>query len=72
MAKYIRLFRDTDFPHKPEVLGIALVDVDGGKARFCEGDSDLGFSGETVAALREDLSVERFAEKFASLCQLRA
>ena len=72
MAKYIRLFRDTDFPHKPEVLGVALVDVDGGKTRFCEGDSDLGFSDETVAALRDDLSVERFAEKFASLCQLRA
>ena len=59
-------------PHKPEVLGIALVDVDGDKVRFCEEDSDLEFSGETVAALREDLSVERFAEKFAHLCQLRA
>ena len=72
MAKYIRLFRDEDLLHRPEVLGIALVDVDGDKVRFCEEDSDLGFSGETIAALREDLSVERFAEKFAHLCQLRA
>ena len=72
VAKYIRLFRDMEYPHRPEVLGIALVDVDGDKVRFCEKDSDLGFSGETVAVLREDLSVERFAEKFAHLCQLRA
>ena len=73
MAKYIKLFRDKkNFPHKPEVLGIALVDFDNGKARFCEGDSDLEFSPETVAALREDLCVERFVEKFACLCKLLA
>ena len=71
-AKYINLFRDKDYPHKPQVLGIALVDFKGGKARFCEEDSDLGFSAETVAALREDLSVERFAEKFIRLCQFLA
>ena len=72
VAKHIRLFRDMDFPHKPEVLGIALVDFGGGQARFCEEDPDLGFSAETTAALREDLSVERFAEKFVRLCQFLA
>ena len=75
MAKYVKLFRDRDedFPHQPQVLGVALVDFNkNGKARFCEGDSDLEFSAETVAALRENLCVERFAEKFTRLCQLLA
>ena len=72
IAKYIKLFRDEDVPHKPDVLGIALVDFDGDNARFCEEDSDLDFSPETVAALRDDLCVERFAEKFIRLCQFLA
>ena len=72
MAKYIRLLRDKDFPHKPQVLGIALVDLDSGDPRFCEGDPDLGFSAETVSALRKDFSVERFVEKFVHLCRYLA
>jgi len=28
LLKYIKLFQDLDFPHKPEVLGIAIIDFD--------------------------------------------
>ena len=28
LSKYVKLFRDLDFPHKPEVLGIAVIDID--------------------------------------------
>ena len=72
MAKYIRLFRDRDFPHKPQVLGVALVDFADGDPRFCEDDPEFGFSPDTIAALRGDLSVERFADKFVRLCQFLA
>lgn len=68
MAKYIKLFRDEDFPHKPDVLGIAVIDFSN-DARFCEEDDSFDFSTETISALRNDLSVERFIEKFVQLCQ---
>ena len=73
MAKYIRLFRDEDHPHRPDVLGAALLDFgEDNQARFCEDDSDLDFSPETTAALRNEWPVEKFISRFAALCQLRA
>lgn len=71
LEKYIRLFRDRDYPHRPDLLAVALVDAEGGKPRLCEGDSDLGFSDDTVALLRGGLSLENFAEKFPLLCKIK-
>ena len=73
MAKYIKLFRDEDHPHRPDVLGVALVDFDAdNRARFCEEDSDLDFSPQTVAALQGEWAVENFIRRFAALCQLKS
>ena len=73
MAKYIKLFRDEDHPHRPDVLGVALVDFDAdNRARFCEEDSDLDFSPQTIAALQGEWAVENFVRRFAALCQLKS
>ena len=69
LVKYIKLFRDHDFPHKPQVLGIAAVNFDdAGRAYFCEGD--LPLSPDTLGVLKHELSVDKFMSRFAALCQL--
>ena len=71
LIKYVRLFQDQDYPHRPDLLAIAIVDDDKELARLCEADSGLGFSTETVALLQGDLSLRNFARKFPHLCKLK-
>ncbi|HEY9702878.1 MAG TPA: hypothetical protein V6C58_10545 [Allocoleopsis sp.] len=71
LAKYIKLFMDQDFPHKPDVLGIVVVDVDkSGKCIFADLPT-LGLSTETQEILRNDLSLERFIDRYSALCRLK-
>lgn len=73
LNKYVRLVTDRDFPHKPDLLCVALLDgVEGSQPRFCEGDSDLGLDDSTLGALRGELSIDNFSEKFPLLCCLNA
>lgn len=69
LQKYVCLFRDQDYPHRPDLLAISLIDAQKGKARFCEGDLDL--PEQTVKILRGGLSLGNFARKFPLLCKIK-
>lgn len=72
LSKYVNLFNDHDFPHKPEVLGIAILDFDGrGRGYFADLDQ-LGFSEKMKEVLANRLSIEQFMEKVVALCQLKS
>lgn len=69
---YVNLFNDHDFPHKPEVLGIAILDFDGrGRGYFASLDQ-LEFSEKMKEVLANRLSIEQFMEKVVALCQLKS
>jgi hypothetical protein len=74
LIKYIKLFKDMDFPHKPEVLGIAVIDFDkNNRAYFVDFDTyKLELSEDTKRILKNDLSLEKFIEKAVALCKLKS
>ena len=69
LMKYIRLNQRQDYPHRPDLLTIAIVDYDGESAVLCE--SDMGFSSDVVSSLQGDFSLRNFARKFPNLCKLK-
>ena len=69
LMKYIRLFQSQDYPHRPDLLTIAIIDYDGQSASLCE--SDMGFSSNVVSSLQGDFSLRNFARKFPNLCKLK-
>jgi len=71
LLKYINLFSDQDFPHKPEVLGLAIVDVDQNNKCFFVDLDNLGLSENTKRILDEELSLDKFMDRFIALCQLK-
>ena len=71
LMKYIRLSQDQNYPHRPDLQAVAIIDSDEKELiRLCESDSDSGFSAETVALLQGNLSLRNFARKFPHLCKL--
>jgi hypothetical protein len=72
LIKYIKLFKDSDFPHKPEVLGIAVIDFDKKKRAYFVDLTTLGLSENTKSILQNDLSLENFIEKTVALCKLKS
>lgn len=71
LAKYINLFNDLDFPHKPEVLGMAIIDFDKrGQAHF-ENLEKLQLATETKNILENQLSLINFIKKVVALCKLK-
>jgi len=52
-----------DFPHKPEVLGIAVIDFDKNDRAYFVDLTTLGLSEDTKSILQNDLSLENFIEK---------
>jgi len=72
LQKYIKLFNDMDFPHKPDLLGICLIDFDQKKkAKFVNLD-DFDFSVETKKLLKNDFSLNEFLDKFIHLVNLKS
>ena len=72
LKKYIRLFRDMDYPHRPDLLAIALVAEDKkGAVRFCESDANLNLTPKTIKLLQGELSLANFARKFPHLCKIK-
>lgn len=70
IEKYIKLFKDLDFPHKPEVLGIEIIDFKENKAYFPNlGEIDI--SKENIKIIKEKFSLEIFLRKFSALCRLK-
>jgi len=72
LQKYIKLFKDLDFPHKPEVLGIAIVDFDEkGKVLFAD-LNDLELSPNTIKIINDAFSVGVFIRRIIALCNLKS
>lgn len=72
LQKYIKLFNDMDFPHKPDLMGICLLDFNQNKkAKFVNLD-EFDFSIETKRLLKKDFSLDRFLDKFAHLVNLKS
>lgn len=68
--KYIKLYNDLDFPHKPNVLGIVLIDFDDNEnAYFVDLDS-MEFSEETKNILKNEVSLNKFIKRVVGLCHL--
>lgn len=72
IEKYIKLFKDQDFPHKPDVLGIVVIDFDQAEHCLVADYEKLGFSEETKKILREDFSIDKFIDRFIALCRLKS
>ena len=71
LSKYVKLFMDNDFPHKPDVLGIVVLNIDKkGVCSFAD-TSHTNFSITTKNALEKELSIEKFLERFVALCNLK-
>ena len=72
LSKYIKLFLDQDFPHKPEVLGIIIIDFDSIDNCHFAYLNELEISDRTKKILTSELSLEKFIDRFAALCQLKS
>ncbi len=72
LVKYIKLFSDLDFPHKPEVIGMAIIDFDKRKQAYFENLDNLKLSARTKRILKNQLSITNFIEKVAALCKLKS
>jgi hypothetical protein len=71
IAKYIKLFSDLDFPHKPDVLGMAIIDIDNNNKPYFTDLINLGLDGNTIKILNENFNIETFIEKVTALCALK-
>jgi len=72
LQKYVKLFNDMDFPHKPDLMGICVLDFDkNGKAKIVDLD-EFNFSDETKKLMREDFSLNNFLDKFVHLVNLKS
>ena len=72
LVKYVKLFNDLDFPHKPEVLGMAIIDFDKQGRAYFENLKNLGLTEETKNILENQLSIENFIGKVIALCKLKS
>lgn len=72
LSKYIKLFNDLDFPHKPEVLGMAIIDFDKNGAAYFERLENLKLEKETIEVLKNQLAISNFIDKVIALCQLKS
>ena len=72
LLKYVRLVKDKDHPHRPDLMSIAIVDFPTNQLpRLAEEDSDLGLSVETINMLQNELSLANFFIQFPRLCQFK-
>lgn len=72
LQKYIKLFKDMDFPHKPDLIEICFLDFDQNKkAKFVNLDN-FDFSSETKQLLKNEFSLNKFLDKFTHLVNLKS
>lgn len=71
LRKYIKLFKDMDFPHKPDLIGICLLDFDKNKKAKFVNLNDFNFTAETKQLLKNDFSLNNFLNKFVHLVNLK-
>jgi len=71
IQKYIKLFNDMDFPHKPDLIGIYILDFDKNKKATTANLNSFDFTKETKKLLKNDFSLKNFMNKFAHLVKLK-
>lgn len=72
LLKYVHLVKDKNYPHRPDLMSIAIVDFPTNQLpRLAEEDSELGLSSETIGMLQNELSLANFFIKFPHLCQFK-
>lgn len=72
LQKYVKLFQDLDFPHKPELLGICVLDFDESENPDFVNFDDFDFSNQTKKLLKNDFALEIFLKKFTHLVKLKS
>lgn len=72
LQKYVKLFKDMDFPHKPDLIGICILDFDKNRKAKIVNLDDFNFSDETKKLLRSDFSLNTFLDKFTHLVNLKS
>ncbi len=71
IKKYIKLFEDSDLPHKPDVLGMAIIDFDEDGKPYFSDLRKLGLQEETIKIIEDEFSIERFIQRVRALCELK-
>jgi hypothetical protein len=72
LQKYTKLFNDMDFPHKPDLIGICILDFDQNKkAKFVNLDN-FDFSVGTKKLLKNEFSLDKFLDKFIHLVNFKS
>lgn len=71
IEKYIKLFKDTDFPHRPDVLGMAIIDFNIKGDPYFTDLKKLKLHEETIKILESEFSVETFIKRVRALCELK-
>lgn len=72
ISKYIKLFQDNDFPHKPDVLGISILDFDESGKPAITDLNNLGISKDNQNTLNKELCLGKFLDRFIALCKLKS
>lgn len=71
VKKYVNLFKDTDFPHKPDVLGIIILDFNSnGKAYFAN-LKKLELDPNTKETVETEFCLDKFFVRVVALCNLK-
>ena len=72
LQKYIKLFNDMDFPHKPDLMGVCLLDFNKNKKAKLVNLDDFDFSIETKRLLENEFSLNKFLDKLIHLVNLKS
>ena len=72
LQKYIKLFNDMDFPHKPDLMGVCLLDFNKNKKAKLVNLDDFDFSIETKRLLENEFSLNKFLYKLIHLVNLKS
>ena len=60
-----------DFPHKPDLMGICLIDFGAGNKPKFVNLNNFEFSSETKQLLKNEFSLNKFLDKFIHLVKLK-
>lgn len=71
IEKYVKLFKDLDYPHKPDLLGLTIIDFNAKGNPYFTDLEKLGLGKETIKIIKSDFSIENFIKKVRALCELK-
>ena len=73
LKKYLHLYHDRSFPHKPEAVGLIFVDIDYDNKNVLRltNIDDLKFSDEITNFLKTDVGLEHFLKVFTKMSEYK-